>query len=102
MQEQPGHECPETQLPAEEPTNLVYFGNADPRSYGIRYRNLRSPDFPEPQGPGWFAISQTDYAGIEFDPNHRSGYWESMLARHGAHRVETPAYSIFVYRLTGP
>jgi hypothetical protein len=86
----------------KEPINLVYFGNADPRSYGIRYRNLRTPDFPEPQGPGWFAISQTDYAGLEFDPSHRRGYWDSMLARHGAHRVETPVYSIFVYRLTGP
>lgn len=86
----------------KEPINLVYFGNADPRSYGIRYRNLRSPDFPEPRGPGWFAISQTDYVGLEFDPNHRSGYWQSMLERHGAQRVETPAHSIFVYRLAGP
>jgi len=43
-----------------------------------------------------------DYLGIQFDPAHRSGYWQTMLARHGAQRVETPGYSIFVYRLTGP
>ncbi|MEK6375495.1 MAG: glycosyltransferase family 39 protein [Acidobacteriota bacterium] len=86
----------------KEPINLVYFGNADPRSYSIRYYSLRTPDFPEPRGPGWFAISQMDYLGIQFDPAHRSGYWQAMLARHGARRVETPGYSIFVYRLTGP
>ena len=82
-----------------EPVNLVYFGNADPRSYSIRYYSLRTPDFPEPRGPGWFAISQMDYLGIQFDPGHRSGYWQTVLARHGAQRVETPGYSIFVYRL---
>jgi 4-amino-4-deoxy-L-arabinose transferase-like glycosyltransferase len=83
-----------------EPINLVYFGNADPRTYGIRYVNLRSPDFPEPETGQWFAISQLDYLGIQFDPAHRRAYWESMLARHGAQRVETPFYSIFVFRLS--
>jgi 4-amino-4-deoxy-L-arabinose transferase-like glycosyltransferase len=80
----------------KEPIDLVYFGNADPRSYGIRYNNLRTPDFPEPRGP-WFAISQVDFAGIQFDPQHRSAYWQTMLARHGAQRVDTPGYSIFVF-----
>ena len=28
--------------------------------------------------------------------------WDALLAKHGAHRVETPFYSIFVYRLTRP
>jgi 4-amino-4-deoxy-L-arabinose transferase-like glycosyltransferase len=83
-----------------EPINLVYFGNADPRSYGIRYVNLRSPDFPEPQSGQWFAISQVDFLGIQFEAGHRRAYWESMLARHGARRVETPFYSIFVFRLS--
>ena len=83
-----------------EPINLVYFGNADPRSYGIRYVNLRSPDFPEPTSGQWLAISQLDYLGIQFDTAHRRAYWESMLARHGAQRVETPFYSIFVFRLS--
>ena len=83
-----------------EPINLVYFGNADPRSYGIRYVNLRSPDYPEPQSGQWLAISQIDYLGIQFDTAHRRAYWESMLARHGAQRVETPFYSIFVFRLS--
>ena len=83
----------------KEPINLVYFGNADPRSYGIRYYSLRTPDFPEPREGEWFAISQVDYLGIQFDAAHRSGYWDAMLARHGAQRVETPGYSIFVFRL---
>ena len=78
---------------------IVYFGNADPRSYGIRYYSLRTPDFPEPRDGSWFAISQVDYLGIQFDAAHRSGYWEAMLARHGAQRVETPGYSIFVFHL---
>ena len=86
----------------KEPINLVYFGNADPRSYGIRYYNLRTPDFPEPRGPGWLAISQMDYLGIQFDSAHRSGYWQTVLARHGAQQVEIPGYSIFLYRLTRP
>ena len=83
-----------------EPIDLVYFGNADPRNYGIRYNNLRTPDFPPPHAPGWLAISQVDYVGIQFDPRHRKPYWESLLARYGAQRVETPGYSIFVFRLS--
>jgi 4-amino-4-deoxy-L-arabinose transferase-like glycosyltransferase len=85
-----------------EPIDLVYAGNADPRRYGIRYRNRRRPDFPLPQAPGIFAISQIDYLGIQFDPGHRRAYWDALLAKHGAERVETPGSSIFVYRLTRP
>lgn len=86
----------------QEPLNLVYFGNADPRRYGIRYNNLRTPDFPEPPpGPCWFAISQVDYLGIQFDGGHRRAYWDALLARRGAQRVETPGYSIFVFHLGG-
>ena len=81
----------------QEPINLVYFGNADPRSYGIRYYNLRTPEYPEPHDSSWFAISQADYLGLQFDAAHRGGYWQSMLARHGAQRVETPGYSICVF-----
>ena len=53
----------------------------------------------EPQPSPWFVISQMDYLGIQFDPAHRSGFWETMLARRGAQRVETPGYSIFVFHL---
>ena len=86
----------------KDPIDLVYFGNADPRSYGIRYYNLRTPDFPPPHAPGLFAISQVDYLGIQFDSQHRRGYWDALLAKHGAQRIETPFYSIFVYRLARP
>lgn len=85
-----------------EPIDLVYFGNADPRRYGIRYYSLRRPDFPPPHAPGWFAISQVDYLGIQFDGAHRRAYWDQLLAAHGAERVDTPASSIFVYKLTRP
>jgi hypothetical protein len=84
----------------KEPLNLVYFGNADPRRYGIRYNNLRTPDLPEPPpGPGWLVISQVDYLGIQFDAGHRRAYWDALLARRGAQRVETPGYSILVFHL---
>ena len=83
-----------------DPIDLVYFGNADPRSYGIRYRNLRRPDFPEAHGPGIFAISQSDYLGLQFDAQHRRPYWDELLARHGAQRIDAPTRSIFVWRLT--
>ena len=83
-----------------EPIDLLYFGNADPRRYGIRYYNLRTPDFPPPHAPGYFAISQLDYLGIQFDAAHRRPYWDALLARHGAQRVDTPGYSIFVFRLS--
>ena len=39
------------------------------------------------------------FLGIQFDAGHRSGYWDAMLARHGAQRVETPGYSILVFHL---
>jgi 4-amino-4-deoxy-L-arabinose transferase-like glycosyltransferase len=84
----------------QEPIDLVYFGNADPSNYGIRYNNLRTPDFPEPHAPGWLAISQLDYLGVQFDGQHRRPYWDAMLARLGAQRVPTPGYSIFVFRLS--
>jgi hypothetical protein len=39
---------------------------------------------------GWLAISQLDSLGVQFDPVHSGGYWQTLLARHGAERVETP------------
>ena len=56
----------------------------------------------QPVAPGWLAISQMDYLGTQFDPSHRRPYWDALLVKHGAQRVETPGDSIFVYRLTRP
>ncbi len=81
-----------------EPINLIYFGNADPRFYGIRFYNLHQPEFSEPYTPGWLAISQFDFIGINFHGNHRD-YWRRWLEENGAVRVTTPGYSIFVYRI---
>ncbi|HEY8849078.1 MAG TPA: hypothetical protein VIO12_07280 [Thermoanaerobaculia bacterium] len=84
-----------------EPIFLVYFGSADPKYYGIRYRDLRTPGTPTPDKPGYFAISQLDYLGILFDSQHRT-YWRDYLQRVGAQRVGTAGYSIFIDRIDHP
>jgi hypothetical protein len=84
-----------------EPIFLVYFGTADPRYYGIRYRDLRTPEMPVPDRPGYLAISQLDYLGILFDSQHRT-YWRDYLQRVGAQRVGTAGYSIFIDRIVHP
>jgi 4-amino-4-deoxy-L-arabinose transferase-like glycosyltransferase len=82
----------------EEPIDLVVFGNADPRYYGIRYNNLRKADYPLPQKHGVFAISQFDYLGLFFDREHRTWY-RDYLERTNAKRIGTAGYSIFIYRI---
>jgi hypothetical protein len=82
----------------EKPINLVVFGNADPRYYGIRYNNLRMSDYPKPSQPGYVAISQMDYLGLLFDAEHRNT-WRNFLARTHATRVGSAGYSILIYRV---
>ncbi len=81
-----------------EPVNLVYFGTADPRWYGINARDLRNSSFPDPQVPGYFAISSADYLGIFFGPARRT-YWSEYLERAGATPVDTAGSTIFIYRI---
>lgn len=81
-----------------EPIDMVVFGNADPRYYGIRYNNLRSWSYPMPAKPGLVAISQMDYLGLLFDRDHRNT-WRDFLARSNAKRVGTAGYSIFIYKI---
>ncbi|HEX9983703.1 MAG TPA: hypothetical protein VGF69_10600, partial [Thermoanaerobaculia bacterium] len=83
----------------KEPVNLVYFGTADPRWYGLRYHNLRTAAFPEPvQRPGYLAISSVDVIGLMFPPERR-GHWRQWLATHKAQRVGTAGKSIFIYQI---
>ena len=84
-----------------DPIFLIYFGTADPRYYGIRYHDLRTPDMPVPKRPGYLAISQMDYLAILFDPQQRT-FWRDYLQRVGAQRVGTAGYSIFIYRIDHP
>lgn len=82
----------------KQPINLVYFGTADPRWYGLRYHNLRTGAFPEPVRPGYLAISSVDVVGLMFPPEQR-GHWRQWLAAHQAQRVGTAGRSIFIYRI---
>ncbi|HEX7153479.1 MAG TPA: glycosyltransferase family 39 protein [Thermoanaerobaculia bacterium] len=81
-----------------EPINLVYFGTADPKWYGIRYHNLRTAAFPEPQRPGYLAISSVDVIGLMFPPERR-GHWRTWLDTHKAQQVGTAGKTIFIYRV---
>lgn len=76
--------------------NLVYFGTADPRAYGIAYVNLGY--FLEPESrviePGYLAISATALCGAE-EAEHFA--WRDTL--RGARLVDRVGYSIFVYRI---
>lgn len=84
-----------------EPINLVYFGTADPRAYGIRYVNVErgyTLERPVPlrslPRPALLAISITalrspSAADHEFWPN----------ALRGAKLVGRAGYSILIYRL---
>jgi hypothetical protein len=82
----------------EKPIDLVVFGNADPRYYGIRYNNLRVSTYPMPSEPGYVAIRQMDYLGLLFDREHRNT-WRDFLARAHATRVGSAGYSIFIYKI---
>lgn len=91
-----------------EPINLCYFGQADPRFYGIPHVKL--PDgyiFTPPLGPttfdharrpGYVAISATNLAGI-YQSEQMRQEWRRFLA--GAEPVTLVGNSIFVFSI-GP
>ena len=88
-----------------EPVNLVYFGSADPRYYGIPFLNLPlgyylASEVPLEQAriPGWVAISANDLNGITNALEQRR-LWRDWLDRHNAKLVDRAGYSIFIYRL---
>ncbi|HYM61390.1 MAG TPA: hypothetical protein VEZ11_10910 [Thermoanaerobaculia bacterium] len=88
-----------------EPINLVYFGTADPRAYGIRHLNLQLGYFAEPELPqrevripGYFAISATHFVGATVNPDSRR-YWRTYLELHGAKLVGRAGYSILIFRI---
>ncbi|HET7705711.1 MAG TPA: glycosyltransferase family 39 protein [Thermoanaerobaculia bacterium] len=80
-----------------EPINLVYFGHADPRYYGIRYHDLRPALFPV-QVPGYLAISTIDYLGVLLSADQRH-YWERFVERSGAALVGRAGHSILIFRI---
>ncbi len=86
--------------------NLCYFGNADPRYYGIDFVGLpgswgvwdeRSPS--QPELPGYLAISATNLAGVGLRTPQLRTYYARLLEH--ATLVDTIGSSIFVYYLAG-
>ena len=89
----------------EEPINLCYFGNADPRYHGIRHVNMPGgydyaprSDFSAARRPGYLAISATKLEGAYFTAEGRAA-WKDFIGE--APLVDTVGNSIFVYRLEG-
>jgi hypothetical protein len=80
-----------------EPINLVYFGTADPRYYGIRFHDLRPTLLPM-RVPGFLAVSTIDYLGILFSADQRR-YWEGFVERSGAELVGRAGHSILIFRV---
>lgn len=91
----------------EEPINLCYFGNADPRFYRIRHVKMPGGYVPSPPlgdlarfedavRPGYLAISATHYQGVWFTPELRRR-WRTFLA--DAELVDVVGYSILIFRL---
>jgi dolichyl-phosphate-mannose-protein mannosyltransferase len=89
----------------DEPINLVYFGTADPRYYGIRYLNMEF-GYPFGEGlpvgeakiPGYFAVSVNQELGILNAKLYRD-FWPRYLNGHGAREVGQAGYSIHIYRV---
>lgn len=83
------------------PINLCYFGTADPRSYGIRHRNIAFGYEYEPDNgfyavPGFIAVSATHLIGPGYDPKARAEL-RKFLADRGAREVGRAGYSILIY-----
>jgi hypothetical protein len=90
----------------DEPIALCYFGTAEPRYYGVRYRNMPGglpfapqAGFETARAPGWLAISDTNLQGVYYDEPLREE-WRRFLERSGAEPAGIAGRSIFVYRLT--
>ena len=87
------------------PVNLIYFGSADPRYYGVPHVNLPFGHWAEPVAdvsqmrlPGYVAISAGALEGLTATPRMRM-YWQRKLEELGAKRVGEAGYSIFIYRV---
>jgi tetratricopeptide (TPR) repeat protein len=80
---------------------LSYFGEADPRYYGVNYQYLFSDgplpyrEFDRPPDKKYLAISLKCLQGVSFD-DHDLFSWLK-----GYPPVETVGYSIYLYDLTG-
>ena len=79
----------------EEPIDVVYFGTAEPRAYGIRFR-WGTTDRPPLR---IVAISSAAYIGLFERPDQRDR-WQRYLA--DSELVGRAGYSIFVFRTTSP
>ncbi|HUP46897.1 MAG TPA: glycosyltransferase family 39 protein, partial [Thermoanaerobaculia bacterium] len=78
-----------------EPIQLAYFGTADARVYGIRFR----PASPvAPLRPGYLAISTVEYIGLYAPPAERDR-WPRALERANAQLFDSAGYSILIFKL---
>jgi hypothetical protein len=89
----------------KEPVNLVYSSMAEPRYYGVPYRNLQDGYWSEPQllpnqarTPGYLAIDADRLHGLGLPPTERT-VWPQFLASRNAKEVGRAGYSIFIYRI---
>jgi hypothetical protein len=76
-----------------EPIALAYFGNADPRVYGIPF--VGADPYAEPR-PGLLAISTAELIGL-VTPDDRDR-WRQYLKRGNARLIGRAGYSILIYR----
>jgi len=89
-----------------DPVNLVYFGAADPRFYGIAYHNLpygygMDPvETPDPNAHD-FVISVSALKGVNAGVEPARHYWQTFLDQHHAKLVGRAGYSILIYQLSG-
>ena len=88
-----------------EPINLVWLGSADPRYYGIRFRNLDGNYWALPEvaasdvtEPGWLAISASAYEG---EGASYFSYWRDFIAERKGTFAGSAGYSILIFRLRG-
>ena len=86
------------------PINLVYFGTADPRFYGIAYHNLAygygmDPAVPPDPNSRDFVISASALQGVNADVESARHYWQQYLAEPHARLVRRAGYSILIYEL---
>ena len=87
-----------------DPINLVYFGTADPRFYGIAYHNMpygygMDPvEQPDPNAHD-FVISVSALKGVNADVEPARRYWQTWLDQHQAKLVGRAGYSILIYRV---
>jgi hypothetical protein len=89
---------------SREPINLVYFGTADPRFYGIAYHNLAygyglEPAVPPDPNSHDLVISASALQGVNADIEAARHYWQQFLAQRNAKQVDQVGYSILIYRL---